>query len=702
MPVPMATHAPKLMTRNLKLVIRRLPPGLSQEEFETSLGEEWKVGGGRVDWAVYKPGKISKDLSKPSKPSRAYLNVTKHDYVGVLSDTIRNTRFHDAKASFKDPVLLGPPSVEYATYPKTPQTKVRKDNRQGTIDQDPEFIEFLESLTNPAPKAAIVDQRDGKPKEKVTTTPLIQYLKDKKANKGKEAAAAAAAATTSKAAKHARHLSKDTQSTTSSNSEKKPPAKAAPASADKRSAQAIMVEKAARDAARILSKQAATPSKPHTPSTVAASPVAPPTILANSPLAEKKRERGSASAAASILRRDLGIGATPGSRGGRRGLPAGQSRPTADGSPQAPTTTSVRGGDAKAMENSTSAPSTDPPSNGKTVVPPTAPANQPQAPSAPKPPTGPAATRGAAKSSAPSSAASSATPPSAPAKSNTVSATATQAFLKHANPSQGITEPLLEETFAAFGAVKRVEIDKKKGSAYVDFEEPEGLQKAIKASPIKVARGQVVVLERRIGPNLQGRSVRGGPMMNSRGIPDARGGGMLNHRGRGGLAMGPLGGRGGSMRGQPSPLLSLPQHLHLPPSSSNPFTNTSLSSPLSAPIRGDPEPQPLPERISCITKPRLRRITPQTCALTIEPLVNNPPASQVRKYYSAPLTRIGGSPCHIELRKSVGKGVIRISDEQIGYAAFDVLKACEAKGGAGWGQFEHSWGWYIFVYGDTV
>lgn len=61
MPVPMATHAPKLMTRNLKLVIRRLPPGLSQEEFETSLGEEWKVGGGRVDWAVYKPGKISKE-----------------------------------------------------------------------------------------------------------------------------------------------------------------------------------------------------------------------------------------------------------------------------------------------------------------------------------------------------------------------------------------------------------------------------------------------------------------------------------------------------------------------------------------------------------------------------------------------------------------------------------------------------------------
>ncbi|KAL8693594.1 MAG: hypothetical protein Q9224_003724 [Gallowayella concinna] len=541
-------------TARLKIVIRRLPPGLSQEEFEASLGDDWKAGKGRVDWAAYKPGKVSKDLSKPSRPSRAYLNLTKQDYVGLLSDTIHNTKFNDAKASSKDPILLGLPTVEYAPYTKIPHTTSRKDNRQGTIDQDPEFIQFLESLTNPVPKTTTVDQRDGKNKEKVTTTPLIQYLKDKKANKAKEAAS------NSKAAKHARQPSKDTQSTTSSSSDKKSPAKTTPSTAqssDKRSAQAIMVEKAARDAARVLNKQAAIPSKSQAPVAAAATPATLPTTPVNSPLAEKKRERGSASAAASILRRDLGLVTTPGSRGGRRGPSVGQAKPSSNSSPQPTSTTSVRGGDSKPSESLTATSLVDIPDTGKTTVAPTAPRNPTQASSTPKPPTGPAASRGSSRTNAAPSVTPNANPPSAPLKPNPVSPTATQAFLKHANPSQGITEALLEEAFGAFGTVTRVEIDKKKGSAYVDFEEPEGLQKAIKASPIKVAQGQVVVLERRLGPNVQPRNVRGGTAMNNRGAPDARGG-MLNHRGRGGMInnrgggipMGPMGGRGGSVRGR--------------------------------------------------------------------------------------------------------------------------------------------------------
>ncbi|KAL8820839.1 MAG: hypothetical protein Q9223_001032 [Gallowayella weberi] len=432
---------------------------------------------------------------------------------------------------------------------------MRKDNRQGTIDQDPEFIQFLESLTNPVPKTTTVDQRDVRNKEKVTTTPLIQYLKDKKANKGKEATTS-----TPKTAKHARQLSKDTQSTTTSSSDKKSPAKTTPSTAqpsDKRSAQAIMVEKAARDAARVLNKQAATPGKSQPPIAAAATSATPPTTQVNSPLAEKKRERGSASAAASILRRDLGLGTIPGSRGGRRGVSVGQAKPSSNGSPQATSTTSVRGGDAKVTESSTTTSLVDPPGTGKTTVAPTAPESSTQASSSPKPPTGPAASRASSRTNAPPSATTNTNSLSAQSKPSPVSPTATQAFLKHANPSQGITEPLLEQAFGTFGTVKRVEIDKKKGSAYVDFEEPEGLQKAIKASPIKVAQGQVVVLERRLGPNVQSRNVRGGPVMNNRGVPDARGG-MLNHRGRGGtinnrgggIPTGPMGGRGGSIRGR--------------------------------------------------------------------------------------------------------------------------------------------------------
>ena len=159
------------------------------------------------------------------------------------------------------------------------------------------------------------------------------------------------------------------------------------------------------------------------------------------------------------------------------------------------------------------------------------------------PPTGPAASRvGTKPNQQPRDNHATPTKPSASSKGPTVSPTATQAFLKHANPSQGITEPLLEEAFAGFGTVKKVEIDKKKGFGYVDFAEPDGLQKAIQASPVKIAQGQVVVLERKTSPTLQSRNVRGGPA-------------MAANRG-GGVPLGPRGGRGGSMRrggGPPRP-----------------------------------------------------------------------------------------------------------------------------------------------------
>lgn len=45
----------------LKVIIRRLPPGLTQEEFFATLGQEWDLGQGKVDWVIFKPGKASKE-----------------------------------------------------------------------------------------------------------------------------------------------------------------------------------------------------------------------------------------------------------------------------------------------------------------------------------------------------------------------------------------------------------------------------------------------------------------------------------------------------------------------------------------------------------------------------------------------------------------------------------------------------------------
>ena len=59
------SHAEKsnlLSNIRLKLVVRRLPPGLTEEEFEDTIGEDWRVGGGKIAWKSYKVGKISKEF----------------------------------------------------------------------------------------------------------------------------------------------------------------------------------------------------------------------------------------------------------------------------------------------------------------------------------------------------------------------------------------------------------------------------------------------------------------------------------------------------------------------------------------------------------------------------------------------------------------------------------------------------------------
>ncbi len=402
-------------------------------------------------------------------------------------------------------------------------------------------MDFLQSLTNPPAKVVHADQENGgvgKAKDKVTTTPLVQFIKDKKANKGKENV------TVPKGAKHSRQDSKESKSAVVSDSRSASSSVTA-SSPKKRSAQAVKVEQAARDAVKVLNKQAASTKQGNaspSPSKIFPAPTTPavmPNSTASAALADKKRERGNASAAAKILQRDLGLGGHVGGRGERRGLPSnGANRSTSgNASPAAKASGSPQTSQPAVSTTENSATTSTAATDASTASVP----EIVQPPSRGLPPSGPAASRAQTKGSTSVRAPPSGSGP-ALSKLPTPPSTATQAFLKHANPSQGITEALLDEAFAVFGTINKVEIDKKKGFAYVEFAEPESLQKAIKASPIKVAQGQVVVLERKTGPTLQARNVRGGgPMMGNRGGGIAagnRGGGM------------PVGNRGGSMRGR--------------------------------------------------------------------------------------------------------------------------------------------------------
>ncbi|MCJ1248946.1 hypothetical protein MMC30_006167 [Trapelia coarctata] len=535
-PTPTKAASPRL-----KVIIRRLPPGLTEQEFYSSLGEEWKRGE-RVDWASFKPGKVSKDPAKPSRPARAYLHLIKPEYLSSLSDKVQETQFSDSKGSGSDPVLLGPPTVEFAPYGRVPNGRVRKDARQGTIDQDSEFIDFLESLTNPTTKPTLQEggsDTDTK-KEEVKVTPLVQFIKDKKANKAKEAAAAV------KAIKHNRNDSKESKA--SQGSEKKASPKDTrdtSSSVDKRSASAIKVEKIARDAAKVLIKQANTSNKTLNPSPAAASAALSQQSPTPAVSTDRRRERAAVSAAARI-QRDLGLAGSPGGRR-RRDAPASAATPTSAANSAKQTTTPQSQNNAASPASATSAAA---PSSSSRSTPLQNTTITTQKPPAAQPPTGPATTRTPNKPANPTPPRSHPTPNSATSRpAPAVTPTATQAFLKHANPSQGITEPLLEAAFAPFGTISKVEIDKKKGFAYIDFAEPEGLQKSIAASPVKVAQGQVVVLERKTGPTLQARNnLRGGA---TTGQGNARGGHApaMGPRG-GGAPMIPRGGRGGGRGGR--------------------------------------------------------------------------------------------------------------------------------------------------------
>lgn len=564
----------------LKLICRRLPPGLTKQEFINVLGDDWKLGVGKIDWLSYRKGKISTDAAKPSKPARAYLHVTKPDHVKALGDHVRALSFHDAAKSWQDPVLVGPPTLEYAPYPKMPGGRRRNDNRQGTIDQDQEFKDFLESLTNPITKPPAPESEA--PKDKVKTTPLIEALREKKANRDKPNA------------KPNRQARAEAKEDAAERAEKKILTKStkenAPTAPDKtrRSNKADKAQ-ATKDAVKILNKEAASSktSAAATPADKASAGPAP------------ERKRGNVALAKSMLQRDLGVSPAPNRRRGTKrevtsatpdaAPPAKETKPSDDkakdtaATPPAVSATpdksahpnrkerptraerrafkANQGDKANDKASTTEAKSQTP---AKTPAPqilkkpqPTQAQTTPKGPAASRaPPSEPVAARNSPASAQPQAPPAKADSTPTPAANNTSKAapaqsvpapTSKQAFLKHANPSQGITEPLIEEAMKLFGAIEKVEIDKRKGFAYVDFTEPQGLQKAMAASPIKIAQGAVQVLERK-------EKVARNPRFNGPTPPGpARGGGRTNFAPRGGRGGRGAARGGGQVNANPAP-----------------------------------------------------------------------------------------------------------------------------------------------------
>jgi len=519
-------------------------------------------------------------LSKPSRPSRAYLHLTSSDHLVTLADHVRQTTFEDAQNTYTSSVLIGPPTVEFAPYSRVPSGKQKTDLRAATIDQDPDFMAFLEGLANPEPgKDNNADGLDSMRKVAVTTTPLVQYLKDKKASKTKEAAA--------KATKKQEVKGKGKDASPSTEDTKK---KGKEFKADK------LVEKAAKEAVKILNREAATKSATSTSSTAQTS---------QTPAAEPVRkldvnripsaQRGAAIAAhVRMLKRDLGLGTAEAHRQIKRDtaealkteaidkaatdkLPTieGKAPATSSLSPLTPTApkaalqqqnrkTRGKGSSSESTASTAAKSNTNTPSTSNASAAPATPRPMillkksaelhPAPPTTTIPLTSTTAAVPSPATQQPSSGSTSLNRPvRKPRAPDTPTEGARQAFVKHANPSQGVTEPLLREALEKFGAVSLVEIDRRKGFGYVDFVEPDGLKAAMAANPITVAQGTVQVMQRKgpvtlpgAGSNTPAKQPPKGPSPAPRG---GRGGGTLGRRGGRG---------GGNMRGGGNAAASTP------------------------------------------------------------------------------------------------------------------------------------------------
>lgn len=399
------------------------------------------------------------------------------------------------------------------------------------------------------------------------TTPLIEALRERKLNKEKPQ-------------KKGRGEHKD--DTTEKKILAKPGKEAASDGKGRRATKAeTSKEKAQKKAVEALNKEANALKENAATEKAAAGPSS----------ATPERKRGNVNGVKSMLQRDLGLAPASNRRRGTKrevGSTAQESTPKQEenvsskgkgkepvGTPAAAATaekvtpasskgTKLSRAERRIRKAETAGEGSKAPVKQSTTPAPTIlkkPQTQVQSPAPPKgpaaaraPPNGPAAARtpnAAAQGTPVKSDASPVPRPADPTPSHATASSAPaptgkQAFLKHANASQGITEPLIEEALKQFGTIEKVEIDKRKGFAYVDFSEPEGLRKAVAAGTVKVAQGAVQILERK-----EKHQVARGGFPASRPQPANRppqGRGGFGPRGRGGR-----GGRSGHAVPGPSP-----------------------------------------------------------------------------------------------------------------------------------------------------
>mmetsp|Transcript_28264 Transcript_28264/g.62052 ORF Transcript_28264/g.62052 Transcript_28264/m.62052 type:complete len:310 (+) Transcript_28264:116-1045(+) len=173
------SSVPKQAKEKTKVIVRKLPPGLTEEGFKGTVD---KLIQGKYDWLAYYQGKVS---TNKVVFSRAYINFTSGEAV------------RDFKQRFDGHTFVGSRgnqyrcSVEFAPFQKVPNLTQKKDARDGTIEKDPDYMEFvrvLEEGHGALPSAsAQLEAREAAEKanagsSEVVVTPLMEFLRHKYAS----------------------------------------------------------------------------------------------------------------------------------------------------------------------------------------------------------------------------------------------------------------------------------------------------------------------------------------------------------------------------------------------------------------------------------------------------------------------------------------------------------------------------------------
>ncbi|KAJ3213342.1 hypothetical protein HDU67_002972 [Dinochytrium kinnereticum] len=188
----------------LKAVIRKMPPNLPEAIFLKTISP-WQNA---VEWTEFVPGRVSKSAPlKDHELSRAYLKFTSVESLLEFWKSYNGWLFKEEKSGIAYRAV-----VEFAPFQKIPKPKKKSDPRMNTLDADPDYIAFLESLNAPMEeKLAEIATVAEKPK----STPLLDHLRAKKAQ-------AKAAADQSWKASAQRRSERDTRFGSSSRKEKVP------------------------------------------------------------------------------------------------------------------------------------------------------------------------------------------------------------------------------------------------------------------------------------------------------------------------------------------------------------------------------------------------------------------------------------------------------------------------------------------------